>query len=100
MVYFHRRMIGGKVVTDEFSRKHYGVNKDTKFDFWSELRKFDSEAKKYLDKIITEPKIRERIDKQIFKKMIIFKLRKSPIMKTCIKLLKRYKSAYKLLKKL
>lgn len=62
------------VILSESLGSHYGLNNDISFSFWKELDKYNSEARQYLDEIITQQEIRNALDKIINKKLLVFKL--------------------------
>jgi len=86
-------------IRSELTRNHYGVDKETKFDFQIELEKFNSKAKNYLNEIIDDPNIKENLNKAISRKMISFKMRR--ILKYIPKPLKKIlRPLYRCFKKL
>jgi glycosyltransferase involved in cell wall biosynthesis len=62
-----------RVLKTESIRTHFGVDKDTKFDFWVEFNKFNSNAMGFLKEIVVEPAVAKDLDVAISKRMSRFK---------------------------
>lgn len=57
-------------------RDHFGVDKDIKFDFRSEVKNFDTKANALFDEVIGDPFVKEELSKAISKKMYRFRLKR------------------------
>jgi glycosyltransferase involved in cell wall biosynthesis len=65
------------VIKTESIRNHFGIDDKIKFDFWTEVEKFNSKATEYYNEIIPDPAVRKRLEQSIQEKMTRFKLRRA-----------------------